>query len=426
MILRQNQPRNDDLPMNKSASVSYPVDPERRRIANHKAVERIAATRPVLAGCERAASALNLADGELGHAGPPFDELAEIPAPVLNALAGAAVYEGWAGTLDAARSSILRGEIRLRANHDLGTASPMSGVVRPSQIVMRIENRAGPGVTYATLAEAGRRVLRFGCYDAHVAAGLRYLDDIVGPAIARALPPGGMHVLPLIAEGLASGDDVHQRNVGGMFAFARQLASIENSVRSWLLGNPQHFLNYAMAAAKLALDQAEGIAASTIVTAISRNGYSCGVRVASTGKRWFCAPATIPDGHFFAPHSRGDAQRDLGDSAIMETFGLGGAVAHCSPELARIMLQDWPQSESAGRSMRALFWSAHPLFASALAGSEKAGLGLDAQRVVEEQSPVRIHTGIAHRDGATGWIGIGVASAPLSCFEQALSAVAQA
>lgn len=403
--------------MNNAALPPYP---ERRRFANQQAVERIAATQPVLAGCERASSALNLADGELGHAGPPFDDPAGIPAPVLHALAGAALHEGWAGTLEAASASILRGEIRLRANHDLGTVSPMSGVVRPSQVVMRIENRAGPGVTYATLAESGRRVLRFGCYDAHVATGLRYLDDVIGPAIARALPSGGLPLLPLIAEGLALGDDVHQRNVGGMYSFARYLPGLDDSVRSWLLGNPQHFLNYAMAAAKLALDQAEGIADCSIVTAISRNGSACGVRVAGMGKRWFCAPAAVPDGRFFAPHSLEDAQRDLGDSAIMEAFGLGGAVAHCSPELAHFMLQDWPLAEAAGRSMRELFWSAHPLFAPALAGVAKTGLGLDAQRVVDEQRPMRIHTGIAHRDGETGWIGIGVASAPLSCFEQAL------
>jgi hypothetical protein len=36
---------------------------------------------------------------------------------------------------------------------------------------------------------------------------------------------------------------------------------------------------------------------------------------------------------------------------------------------------------------------------------------------------VRIHTGIAHRDGRSGWIGIGVAEAPLACFAAALDAL---
>jgi hypothetical protein len=395
----------------------------RRQLANEHAVQLIAAAQPVLTGCELASSALNLAEGELGHAGPPFADPASIPAPVLNALAGAVVYEGWAGSVPEASIRILHGEIRLRPNHDLGTVSPMSGVVRPSQVVMRIENRAGPGVTYATLAESGRRVLRFGCYDSDVADGLRYLDEKVGPLIARALPRQGLPILPLIAEGVALGDDTHQRNVGGMYAFARSLAGIEGTVRSWLLNNPQHFLNYAMAAAKLALDQAEGVEHSTVVTAIARNGVSCGVRIAGLGKGWFCEPATIPDGHFFAPNSRAEAQHDLGDSAIMETYGLGGAVAHCAPELAHFMLQDWSEATDAGRRMRGLYQCANSSITPALAGVQGVGLGLNAQRVVEAGEPVRIHTGIAHRDGKTGWIGIGVASAPLKCFERALQAL---
>ena len=156
------------------------------------------------------------------------------------------------------------------------------------------------------------------------------------------------------------------------------------------------------------------------MTAISRNGHMCGVRTAGTGKRWLCAPATIPDGHFFTPHSLKNAQPDLGDSAIMEAFGLGGTIAHCAPELARFMLQDWEDAQAAGRRMRDLFWSASEAIRPALGGSKGVGIGLDAQRVVENAQPVRIHTGIAHRDGATGWIGIGVATAPLACFEQAL------
>src|SRR5580698_7302943 len=136
-----------------------------RAEANARALERISLAEPVMVGVVRAGDALRLGEGELGHAGPPFDDTASIPPPVLNALAGAAVYEGWSGTIEQARDQILAGTIRLRPNHDLGTVSPMAGVVRPSQMVMRLENRSGPGFTYATLAEAGRRALRFGVYD---------------------------------------------------------------------------------------------------------------------------------------------------------------------------------------------------------------------------------------------------------------------
>ena len=150
---------------------------------------------------------------------------------------------------------------------------------------------------------------------------------------------------------------------------------------------------------------------------------SCGIQLACTGERWFEAPATTPDGSFFAPFSRADAQPDLGDSAIMEAFGLGGAVAHIAPDLARTMGQDWQEARAAGRRLRQRFSSRHLWPSPALAGADGIGLGLDARRVVEDGEGVRIHTGIAHRDGATGWIGIGVAVAPVACFDRALKVI---
>lgn len=391
--------------------------------ANAEALRRILAAEPVLTGITTAGEAMGLAEGELGHAGAPFSTPTEIPHLVLNALAGGAVHEGWAGTVAEARAQILDGKIRLRCNHDLGTVSPMAGVVRPSQRVMRVENRAGPGVTFATLAESGRRALRFGVYDTASAEGLAQIDDVVAPALDRALPGAGLPVLPLVAEGVAQGDDVHQRNIGGMAAFIRALPELDPAVRSWLFANPQHFLNYAMAAAKLCLDQAEGVAGSSLVTALTRNGASCAIRVAGTGRRWFAAPATIPVGGFFPPFTLSDAQGDLGDSAIVEAYGLGGAIAHASPEIARTMGRDWEEAAVDGRAMRSLYIGRHPLIAPALCGVEGAGVGLDAARVAAAGRPLRIHTGIGHRDGASGWIGVGVARAPLACFTQALSAL---
>jgi hypothetical protein len=391
--------------------------------ANAEAVERILAVTPALTSVARAADALKLSVGELGHAGPPFDDPSQIPRPVLNALAGAAVHEGWAGTANEARTSIIKGQIRLRSNHDLGAVSPMAGVIRPGQMVVRVEDRTGTGATYATLAESGRRSLRFGVYNATSAEGLRWIDATLAPALARALPRDGLPVLPLIAEATCFGDDTHQRNVGGMAAFIRALPNLENDVRAWLFANPQHFLNYAMAAAKLALDHGSGVFGSTIVTAVSRNGVVCAIRVSGAGGRWFTAPATIPQGAYFSPFSSDDAQPDLGDSAIVEAYGLGGAIAHASPELARTMRVGWRSAVDAGRSMRALFTARHPLISPALCGEEGVGVGLDAAKVVAANQSVRIHTGVSHRDGETGWIGVGVAEAPVACFEAAVKAL---
>lgn len=393
--------------------------------ANREAVARIRACDPVLTGLERASDALGLGRMELGHAGPPFRDPAEIPPIVLGALAGAAVHEGWTDSQDDGRRMVRAGAIRLHANHDLGTVSPMAGVVRPSQPLIRIENRAGQGVTWATLAEAGRRALRFGVYDAEAARGLRQVDEVIAPAIARALPAGGLPVWPLVAQGVCQGDDVHQRNIGGMAAFLAALPDLPADVRAWLSGVPQHFLNYAMAAAKLCLDQASGVAGSSVVTAITRNGVDCAIRVAGCGPHWFRAPASGHVGGFFDGFSARDAQRDLGDSAIVEAFGLGGCMAHCAPEIARTMQAGWAEARAEGARMRALFVARAPWFDPALAAPDGLGLGMCAHAAAAAGG-VRIHTGIGHHDGATGWIGIGLARAPAAAFEAAAAALERA
>jgi len=392
--------------------------------ADAEAIDRIRACQPVLIGLETAGTAMGLGEGELGHAGPPFAQTGEIPATVLNAAAGAAVHEGWAASVEDGRDAILSGHVRLRPNHDLGTVSPMAGIVRPSQPVMRVENGNGCGTTWATFAEKGRRVLRFGVYDADAAEGLRFVETVVAPAIASALPKDGLPVLPLVAEGVRLGDDVHQRNVGGMAAFLAALPDLPSEVRQWLSGAPQHFLNYVMASAKLCLDQGRGVPGAAVVTALSRNGVDCGIQVAGTGDRWFRAPAVIPRGGFFAGYSLDDAQPDLGDSAIVETFGLGGCTAHTAPEIARDMDAPWPESVSEGTRMRTLFFDRQPSFNPALAAPDGLGLGLSVHRA-RAAGGVRIHTGIAHRDGCQGWIGVGVAHAPQACFEQAAAALSE-
>jgi len=295
--------------------------------------------------------------------------------------------------------------------------------VRPSQPVMRVENRNGGGATWATFAEKGRRVLRFGVYDDDAAKGLRFVETVVAPAIASALPKGGLPVLPLVAEAVRMGDDVHQRNVGGMAAFLAALPDLPPDVRHWLSGAPQHFLNYVMASAKLCLDQARGVAGAAVVTALSRNGVDCAIQVAATGDRWFRAPAVIPRGGLFDGYSLDDAQPDLGDSAIVEAFGLGGCTAHTAPEIARDMDSPWPESVSEGQRMRTLFLERQPAFDPALAAPDGLGLGLSVHRA-RTAGGVRIHTGIAHRDGCQGWIGVGVAHAPKACFEKAEAALA--
>jgi hypothetical protein len=386
-------------------------------------LESAAKCEPVVTGLIRARDC-GLSGQTLSHAGPPFADRGLIPKPVLHALAGSAVIEGWVRTFDDGISAILSGDIALLANHSIGIVSPMSGVVRPSQPLFVVRDAGGSGrVTYATLAEKGRRTLRFGCYDEGSVAGLAKLETEIAPAVAAALPSDGLATLPIVAEAIALGDDVHQRNVGGLLVLLRSLPKLDPETRAFLADHPQFFLNFAMASAKLVLDGWSGIAGSSLVTAISRNGSTCAVQLAGTGDIWFEAPSVVPAGGIFSPHTAEDAQPDLGDSAIMEAFGLGGCIAHLAPELTRALAVDLPDAIAAGRRQRWLFAFRNDRLSPVASGETGIGMGLDARRVLASDDDVRIHTGIAHRDGRSGWIGIGVARVPRACFEQAVRAL---
>src|SRR5262249_57136205 len=66
-------------------------------------------------------------------------------------------------------------------------------------------------------------------------------------------------------------------------------------------------------------------------SAMSRKGTAFGIRVSGTGDRWFAAPVEMPVGLYFPGFSERDANPDMGDSAIMETVGLGGFAMAAAP-----------------------------------------------------------------------------------------------
>ena len=78
-----------------------------------------------------------------------------------------------------------------------------------------------------------------------------------------------------------------------------------------------------------------GVPGSPVLTAIARNGVEVGIRVSGTGDRWFVGPAALPDpAKLFDGYAPADMNPDLGDSAIVETYGLGALAVAASPAAA--------------------------------------------------------------------------------------------
>lgn len=405
--------------------------------ANEDALQRMLAADPVLIDVRRADEVIsNLGDHMLLHAGPPIT-WERMCGPMRGAIAGAIVLEGWAADLRQAEALADSGRIAFHPNHDFDAVGPMTGITSRSMPVMVVENRRFSNRAYCTLNEGLGKVMRFGGNDADVLNRLRWLASTLAPALSAALREcGGVALRSLIARGLSMGDEMHQRNVACSSLFLREIApALARSTRdagqlgeilAFIAGNDQFFLNIAMAMGKAITDPARGIKGSSVVTVMSRNGTDFGIRVSGTGQTWFTAPVEMPSGLYFPGFTEADANPDMGDSAIVETVGLGGFAMAASPAVAGFV--------GAGSAVDALNYTRTMYDITATRNSEwtipaldfsGVPTGIDVRKVVETGIAPTINTGIAHRKPGIGQVGAGIVQAPLICFEQALIALAK-
>jgi len=405
--------------------------------ANAEALKRILAGDPVLVDVISAREALaGLEPGLILHAGPPvgWDRMC---GPMRGAVMGIAVFEGWASDLADAEKKAAAGDFRFSPNHDYGAVGPMTGMTTVSQPLLVVENRTFGNRAYCAVNEGLGKVMRFGGNDAEVLARLAWLRDEFGPLLGKALrKAGGIPLKTLVARGLTMGDEMHQRNVACSSLLLRllapRLAEVSDDTAklarclAFIGGNDQFFLNVAMAMGKAMTDPAKGIAASSIVTAMCRNGTDFGIRVSATGDRWFTAPVEMPRGLYFPGFTEADANPDMGDSAIVETIGLGGFAMGAAPAVVGF-IGAGPASEAAvfTRTMGEITIGQNPEWTIPSLDYQGVPTGIDIRKVVETGLAPTINTGIAHRQPGVGQVGAGVVRAPLACFSRALEAFAE-
>ena len=403
--------------------------------ANEAALSRVQGSEPVLVDVVSAGEAIReLKEGVLLHAGPPM-EWPRMSGPMRGAVVGALRYEEWAGTEAEAESMAAGDGVSFLPAHDVGAVGPMTGIFSPSMPVFVVENRASGNRAYCTINEGLGRVLRFGANDDSVIDRLRWIQSTLGPALKEAVGRAGtIELRPLMAQALAMGDEMHQRNVAATSLFFRSLAPhlVRNSagkpalaeVIDFLVGNDQFFLNLAMAAAKATMDAAGTVEGSTLVTAMSRNGTDFGIRVAALGRQWFTAPAPMPEGLYFPGFDSGDASADMGDSAILETMGLGAFAMAGSPAVAGFVgAGGFREALNYTREMGEITLGHNPHLPMPNLDFQGIPCGIDVRKVVETGISPVINTGIAHREAGIGQVGAGIVRAPLECFYQALEAL---
>ncbi len=403
--------------------------------ANEKAYAAFLAAQPVLAGVGAAREHLpGMGERMLLHAGPPI-AWKEMCAPMQGAAIGAILYEGWAADADAARRLAGSGGIAFDPAHHHAAVGPMAGVISPSMPVWIVENAAGSNRAFCNLNEGLGKVLRFGANSPEVIKRLHWIARVLAPALAAALAKlGPLELKPLIAQALQMGDEVHNRNAAASSLFLKRIvpaalhsgfdaAAIADAV-TFIAGNDHFFLNLSMAACKTMLDAAHGVPASSLVTAMSRNGVRFGIRLSGTGEQWFEAPSPMVGGLYFPSYGPEHAAPDMGDSSITETAGLGGFAMAAAPAIVQFVGGTPQDAIAHTREMRHITLGRNSAFTLPAMNFSGTPAGIDARRVLDTNIAPIINTGIAHKEAGVGQIGAGITRAPLECFTQAIIALA--
>ena len=400
-------------------------------VANKEAVDRMNRGNAVLTDFERAKKVIpGMTDTTVLYAGPPISYPDMIPAMKV-AVQGGLILEGMSKTLEQADKLASSGDITFSPCHEHSTVGPMAGVTTASMYVAVIENQEFGIKSYCNLHEGRGKILRFGGYDDEVLKRLRWMNDDLGPSLKAAVKTKPINLKPLISQGLLMGDEFHQRFNASSLLFLQKITELlidmehSKELIGFISEREQFFLNLAMPAAKAIADAADGIEHSTVVTRLTRNGVGYGIGVSGLKGQWFVGPAEVPKGLFFAGYSEKDAAHDFGDSAIVETVGLGGYASAAAPAVTRFIggnAKDAMQMTMDGYKVCAGTSRDFLIPATDFRG---VPLGIDILKVNETGIVPKSNTGIAAQKPGVGQIGAGVSKAPIEAFRDALRAYAK-
>jgi len=354
--------------------------------------------------------------------------------PLRRSARAAVVAAGWAESTTAAQRLLDAGAVALHPAADHDVVVPMATVIGPDDPVFVVEDQESGARAFAPVNQGPGEVAWFGVDSVAAIERLRFLRDVAGPALHRVVElHGPVDVLGLAAQGVQIGDDVHLRTQGTTNLLIRsllpELAELPDRPRrelaGFLSGNHLFFLNLAMAGAKALTLWAGQVPGSSIVTTMARNGTTFGIRLAGSS-RWHLAAAPLIADALYAPgHGPESAAPDIGDSAVLELVGLGGAAAAGSPAVAAFLGGTMRDAAAATELMRQICVGESSRFTLPVLDFGGTPVGVDVRSVVESGVTPRINTGILDAHDGSGQVGAGVAAAPLDCFVSALGALAE-
>jgi hypothetical protein len=400
--------------------------------ANAEVVRRLDQSIALLADIAPAQSLLDLPSRTLLHCGPAI-EWADVCDPLRRSMRAATVAEGWAESVEEADRLLADGTVSLEPAYRYDTVMPMASAIGPSSPVFAVDNRDGGTRAFAPINQGPGETAWFGRETPAAIARLELLREVVGPMLRQVLDSTGpIDIFALAAQGVQIGDDVHMRTQGTTNVLIRdllpQIAALPAAGRvdlaQYLSGNHLFFLNLVMAAAKSAALWAEQVEGSSIVTMMCRNGTTYGIRLAGSKEVYIAAAPPVEEAMYYPGFGPETSAPDIGDSAILELVGLGGAAAAGSPAVAGFLPGGMVDAVAMTEQMASVCAAESTRFKLPTWSNRGTPLGVDVRRVVELDGPPKVTTGILHASSGVGQIGAGVATAPVACFRDAVRALA--
>jgi hypothetical protein len=405
--------------------------------ANKEALTRLLAAQPVLVDMGIALETLpGMKEKMLLHAGPPVT-WERMSGPMRGAVMAACLYEGWAKTPEEAEAFAASGAITFDPCHHHDAVGPMAGVTSPNMPVFVVENKDRGNRAYCSMNEGLGKVMRMGAFAPEVVEHLHWMRNVLYPILKKAVQraaemQGGIDLKNIMAQALHMGDEMHNRNKAGTSLFLRALApymveTAENTadlaqVFRFIDSNDHFFLNPAMAVAKVSTDAAHGVEGSSLVTTMARNGTDFGIRVSGLGDQWFTCPAAKPDVLLFPGFTPEDVNPDIGDSAIMETLGIGGFALAAAPAIVQFIGGTPGDAAKYTLEMYEITEGENNTYSVPSLNFRGTPTGINALKVVETGITPALDTGAAHREPGKGQVGAGIVRMPMEAFTKAAEA----
>lgn len=404
--------------------------------ANQEVIQRIINAHPVLIGYEKAIDVIpGMKKNMILHAGPPI-EWKNMCGAMKGAVTGAIVFEGLAKDIEEAEQVAASGKIIFSPCHEHDSVGSMTGITSASMYVHIVKNKTHGNIAYTNLSEQLARILRMGANDQSVIDRLIWMRDVLGPMLKEAMTYAKeIDLRMLLAQALQMGDEDHNRNIAGSLLLIQQLtphilktkfSEADKIAVFEFVASSDYFSGPTwMAVSKAALDAGHGVKNSSVLTVMCRNGVEFGIRLSHfEGFQWFTGPAQPVIGPMMAGYKPEDAGLDVGDSAITETYGIGGFAMAAAPAIVPLVGGTVDDALNYSIEMTDITTGFNPHITIPILNFRGIATGIDAIKVAETGILPIINTAIAHKDAGIGMIGTGLTHPPFIAFEKALIALA--